>query len=73
MGFCPSEYRITLAPMKPFEITSPAIIHCGPGTWAKIAGETARLGKRAIIVTASHLYASEKCTSDLGWAVRAGG
>jgi len=42
----------------PFEITSPSIIHCGAGTFAKIADEAARLGKRAAIVTGAHLHAS---------------
>lgn len=43
-----------------FEITSPSIIHCGAGTFGKIAGEAARLGKRAAIVTGAHLHASDR-------------
>jgi len=42
------------------EITSPAIIHCGPGTFAKIAAEAARLGTRAVVVTGGHLHDSER-------------
>lgn len=44
----------------PFEITSPAIIHCGAGVFGKIADETMRLGKRAAIVTGSHLLHSQR-------------
>ena len=42
----------------PFDITSPAIIHCGAGEFDRIAGETARLGERAVIVTGGHLHGS---------------
>lgn len=44
----------------PFEITSPSFIHCGAGTFGKIADEAARLGKRAAIVTGGHLHASDR-------------
>lgn len=44
----------------PFEITSPSIIHCGAGTFARIADETARFGKRAVIVTGAHLLRSQR-------------
>ena len=44
----------------PFEITSPAIMHCGAGSFAKIAGEAVRLGSRAIVVTGSHLHGSAR-------------
>lgn len=44
----------------PFEITSPSIIHCGAGTFGKIADETARFGKRAAIVTGAHLVHSQR-------------
>lgn len=43
-----------------FEITSPAIIHCGAGCFGKIPHETARLGRRAAIITGSHLVGSER-------------
>ena len=43
-----------------FEITSPAIAYCGAGTFEKLAEETARVGKRAVIVTGSHLRGSER-------------
>lgn len=42
-----------------FEITGPKIVHCGAGTFAKIAAETARLGRRAVVVTGGHLHGSE--------------
>ena len=45
------------------EITSPSIIHCGAGGFAKIAGEAARLGERAVVVTGSHLRGSERVAS----------
>lgn len=44
----------------PFEITSPAIIYCGAGTFGRIANEAARLGKRAAIVTGQHLLHSKR-------------
>lgn len=44
----------------PFEITSPSIIHCGAGTFGKIADEAARFGKRAAIVTGAHLVHSKR-------------
>jgi len=43
-----------------FEITSPSITHCGAGAFAKIADESARLGKRAAIVTGAHMHASDR-------------
>ncbi|MGC8861895.1 MAG: iron-containing alcohol dehydrogenase family protein [Armatimonadota bacterium] len=43
-----------------FEITSPSIAHFGPGTFARIAGEAARLGVRAVVVTGCHLHGSER-------------
>ncbi len=42
-----------------FDITSPSIIHCGAGTFGKIADEIARFGKRAAIVTGAHLVHSK--------------
>lgn len=39
-----------------FEITSPAIVHCGVGAFHAIAGDIRRLGGRAAIVTGGHLY-----------------
>lgn len=44
----------------PFEITSPSIIHCGAGTFGRIAGEAARLGRHAVIVTGAHLHGSDR-------------
>ena len=46
-----------------FELTSPAIIHCGAGTFSRIAEETARLGSRAVVVTGRHLHGSERIGS----------
>lgn len=43
-----------------FDITSPAVVHCGAGQFSAIADETTRLGTRAAIVTGSHLHGSEK-------------
>ncbi|NLN75587.1 MAG: iron-containing alcohol dehydrogenase [Armatimonadetes bacterium] len=43
-----------------FEITSPATIHCGAGRFNIIADEAAGLGKRAAIVTGSHLAGSAR-------------
>jgi len=40
------------------EITSPAVIHCGAGTFSRIVEEAPRLGKRAAIVTGAHLLHS---------------
>lgn len=42
------------------DITSPSIIHCGAGTFAKIAEEAPRLGRRAAIVTGAHLRQSKR-------------
>ena len=41
-----------------FEITSPAVIHCGAGAFSRIVEEAPRLGKRAAIVTGAHLMHS---------------
>ncbi len=43
-----------------FEITSPKITHCSAGAFSKIAVETARLGKKALIVIGEHLHNSER-------------
>ncbi|MEM4205036.1 MAG: iron-containing alcohol dehydrogenase, partial [Candidatus Methanomethylicaceae archaeon] len=40
------------------EITSPKIIHFGKGAFERTAAETARLGRRAIIVTGRRLHGS---------------
>lgn len=45
--------------MKPFEITSPRAVHCGAGEFHKTAGKAARLARRVIIVTGSHLHGSQ--------------
>jgi alcohol dehydrogenase class IV len=44
----------------PFEITSPKITYCSAGAFSKIAGETARLGHRALIAIGEHLYNSDR-------------
>lgn len=44
----------------PYEITSPAVIHCGVGAFDRIPGEAARLGTRAFIVTGGHLHGSAR-------------
>ena len=43
-----------------FDITSPSIIHCGAGAFARIAEEAPRLGRRAAIVTGAHLRQSKR-------------
>lgn len=44
----------------PFEITSPAIVHCGAGSFGRIVEEAPRLGKRAAVVTGAHLRQSQR-------------
>lgn len=42
-----------------FEITSPAVIHCGAGRFEKIKVEATRLGRVAMVVTGGRLRASD--------------
>jgi len=44
----------------PYEITSPAAIYCGAGTFGKIADEATRLGSRAGIITGTRLSRSQR-------------
>ncbi len=45
-----------------FEITGPAVIHCGAGCFGKIPVEAARMGFRAAIITGSHILDSGPIT-----------
>ncbi|MCL4499228.1 MAG: iron-containing alcohol dehydrogenase [Chloroflexi bacterium] len=47
----------------PFDITSPAIIHCGAGAFSRVVDEIVRLGQRAVIVTGAHLHASQRVSN----------